>query len=164
VFSAIVTLPDGFSLRRARPLLISIELALTMNIITSARRSRHFQWAVYAWLATALVFALFAMRPSALVIAPIALVLWWASRTERLTQSAQLAWPVLLLPGAVLCFIGAMQSMNYGRMENEPGTQFVEARFAFFSIGVLLHLYAFWLAANESRAIDHPSGERARKI
>jgi hypothetical protein len=119
---------------------------------------------VLLWLAVAVAFAIFASRPSALAIVPLACVLGAAARIHRFKQSSQLVWPVLLLPGAVLCFIGLMQSMNYGRMENEPDTQFVSLRLAFFAAGLLLHGIAFVYVAMESRASDHPSGARATRI
>jgi hypothetical protein len=131
---------------------------------TSERLRAPYRYAVYAWLAVALLFVFMAMRPSALVIAPISLFLWYAARPEKLKQTAQMVWPILLLPGAVLCFVGAMQSMNYGRMENEPDTQFVVARLAFFIVGLVLHAIALWMVATESRAVDHPSGDIADKI
>jgi hypothetical protein len=120
--------------------------------------------AVYLWLAVALLFAMFASRLSAVVIVPVAVMLWYAAHAWRLTQSAQLVWPVLLLPGAVLSFIGFMQSMHYGRMDNEPDVQFATARLIFFVVGIALHAGAFWFVATESRAIDHPSGARAHRL
>lgn len=116
------------------------------------------------WLLVALAFVVVELRPSALAIVPIALILMGAARIHRFKQSVQLVWPVLLLPGAVLCFIGLMQSMNYGRMENEPDVQFLSLRLAFFVVGLVLHGVAFFYVATESRASDHPSGTRATRI
>jgi hypothetical protein len=123
-----------------------------------------FTVAIALWLIAALGFAFVESRPSALAIVPIAIVLFYASRIQKFTQSVQLVWPVLLLAGSVLCFIGVMQSMNYGRMENEPDVQHVSFRLAFFAVGLLLHAAAFWFVATESRASDHPSGTRATRI
>jgi hypothetical protein len=131
----------------------------------SAERLRFFHTiATWTWMAMALIFVVVAMRPSGLIVVPMALILWFAARAERLTQSAQLVWPVLLLPGSVLCVIGAMQSMNYGRMETEPDTPFVALRLAFFAVGLLLHFAAYVFLATESRALDHASGIRCKKI
>jgi hypothetical protein len=135
-----------------------------MNFFSAERLRSYFTVATWAWLAAALLFVAFALRPSGLVIAPMALALWFTARAERLTQSAQLVWPVLLLPGSVLCFVGAMQAMSYGRMENEPDTQFVALRLAFFLLGLFLHFVGYVFLATESRALDHASGTRAEKI
>ena len=135
-----------------------------VNTALSDRLRAVYAASMFAWLAVAVLFVVWALRPSALVVLPMVLVLWYAARSERLSQSAQLVWPVLLLPGMVSCFIGFMQSMNYGRMENEPDTQFVAARGVFFVVGLLLHFAAYVFLATESRAADHPSGDIANKI
>ncbi|TAG04455.1 MAG: hypothetical protein EAZ43_05080 [Betaproteobacteria bacterium] len=127
-------------------------------------RVQCFVAAVSIWLLAALSFAILQSRPSALAIVPIAIVLFYASRIQYFTQSVQLVWPVLLLAGSVLCFIGVMQSMNYGRMDNEPDVQHISLRLAFFAVGLFLHAAAFWFVATESRASDHPSGARAERI
>ena len=116
---------------------------------------------VALWMLAAVAMALTSGRWTVLVAVPAALVMGVAARSERLTQSAQLLWPVILLPGAVFMFIGAMQTMGYGRMENEPAVTDVLARALFFGSGILLHLTAFVLLATESRASDHLSGEVA---
>jgi hypothetical protein len=116
------------------------------------------------WTLVALAIALFAARVAALVIVPIAAVLWYAAHAERVKQTTQLVLPVLLLPGALMCFVGAMQAFGYGRMSDEPIAAYAWQRASFFGFGLMLHFAAFWLLANESRASDHPSGERATKI
>jgi hypothetical protein len=116
------------------------------------------------WVLAALVIAVIAARAMVLAIVPIAAALWYAVNANRVTQSTQLVLPVLLLPGALMCFVGVMQAVGYGRMIDEPAVSHVLARVAFFSFGLLLHFAAFWLLANESRASDHPSGECAERI
>ena len=112
-----------------------------------------------AWAAVALIVAITSDRWVALTALPAALIMLAAARSERLSQSAQLAWPVIMLPGATFVFIGFMQAMGYGRMENEPTAEHLTIRATFFAIGLLLHLAAFALLATESRASDHPGGE-----
>jgi hypothetical protein len=116
------------------------------------------------WTLVALAIALFAARAAAVVIVPIAAVLWYAAHAERVKQSTQLVLPVLLLPGALMCFVGVMQAVGYGRMSDDSIAAYAWQRAAFFGLGLLLHFAAFWLLANESRASDHLSGERATKI
>lgn len=116
------------------------------------------------WLLAALVTAIATSRSIALTAIPIVAVLWYAAHGERVKQSTQLVLPVLLLPGALMCFVGIMQAFGYGRMEDEPMALNLNARIAFFGVGLALHFAAYYLLANESRASDHPSGVRATKI
>ena len=116
------------------------------------------------WTVTALAVALITGRWVALMALPAAGVMALAARSERLSQTAQLVWPVILLPGTVFMFVGALQTMGYGRMENEPEVTNVLARSLFFGSGTLLHLVAFALLACESRASDHPGGEIANRM
>ena len=116
------------------------------------------------WTAVAIVVAFTSNRWIALTAIAAALVMLAAARAARLSQSAQLAWPVILLPGACFVFIGFMQALGYGRMENEPAAQHVAIRATFFATGLLLHLAAFALLATESRASDHPGGEIADRM
>jgi hypothetical protein len=116
------------------------------------------------WTLAALAAVIATLRSMALTVIPIAIVLWYAAHAERVKQSTQLVLPVLLLPGALMCFVGMMQAFGYGRMQDEPMALNVNARIAFFSVGLLLHFAAYYLLANESRASDHPSGTRATKI
>lgn len=116
------------------------------------------------WVAIAVIVALASSRWIALVVLPAALVMVVAARAERLSQTAQLAWPVILLPGASFVFIGFMQALGYGRMENEPAVENVAIRVTFFATGLLLHLAAFALLATEPRASDHPGGEIADRM
>jgi carbon starvation protein CstA len=120
--------------------------------------------ALALWLVCAVVVAVVSDRWVALVALPAAAIMVCAARAERLSQAAQLVWPVLLLPGATFCFIGMMQAMGYGRMEGEPVAQQLELRAAFFVCGLLLHFAAFFLLAMESRASDHPSGHIADQM
>jgi len=119
---------------------------------------------VALWTLAAVVVAFASGRWTALIAVPAAVAMAVAARSERLTQSAQLIWPVILLPGAVFMFIGAMQTMGYGRMENEPAVTGTLARGIFFGSGMLLHLAAFALLASESRASDHLSGDVADRM
>lgn len=119
---------------------------------------------VALWTLAAVVVAFASGRWTALIAVPAAVVMAVAARSEYLTQSAQLLWPVILLPGAVFMFIGAMQTMGYGRMENEPAVTNALARGLFFGSGIVLHLVAFALLASESRASDHLSGEVADRM
>ncbi len=135
-----------------------------MNHRDDVSASKWFVLMTFAWTAIALIVALIAVRAIAIVVVPIAAVLWYAAHAERVKQSTQLVLPVLLLPGALMCFVGAMQAFGYGRMSDEPMASNTWLRAMFFGFGLLLHLAAFGLLANESRASDHPSGERATKI
>lgn len=119
---------------------------------------------VAVWALAAAVVAISSDRWTATIALPAAAVMAVAARSERLTQSMQLLWPVILLPGAIFMFIGAMQTMGYGRMENEPAVTQVLARSLFFGTGILLHLAAFAFLASESRASDHVSGEVANRM
>ena len=92
---------------------------------------------------------------------PAGIVMLATAYSEKLSQSAQLVWPVLLLPGATFAFIGLLQTLGYGRVEGEPFANIILARNGFFGGGLLLHLAAFALLATESRASDHPGGEIA---
>jgi hypothetical protein len=130
----------------------------------AAHATKIFVVATLAWAVVALIVALFAARAAAIVVLPIAAALWYAAHAERVKQSTQLVLPVLLLPGALMCFVGMMQAFGYGRMSDEPMASHTWLRALFFGFGLLLHLAAFWLLANESRASDHPSGERAKRI
>ncbi len=120
--------------------------------------------AALLWLAAALAVAYLASRWVIVAIVPIAAALWFAANAERVRQSTQLVLPVLLLPGALMCFIGVMQALGYGQMVDEPMAAHRSLRVGFFGVGLALHFAAFWLLADESRASDHPSGERATKI
>ena len=84
--------------------------------------------------------------------------------SEKLSQSAQLVWPVLMLPGATFALIGLLQTLGYGRVGGEPLANSLLTRHALFGGGLLLHLAAFALLATESRASDHPSGEIADRM
>jgi hypothetical protein len=125
---------------------------------------RLFLSATLLWTLAAVAVALFTARGIALGAIPIAAVLFYAANAHRVKQSTQLVLPVLLLPGALMCFVGIMQAFGYGRMEDEPTALNLQARIAFFIAGLLLHFAAFWLLAHESRASDHPSGARATKL
>lgn len=116
------------------------------------------------WTLAALATAIATSRSIALTVIPVAVVLWYAAHGERVKQSTQLVLPVLLLPGALMCFVGIMQAFGYGRMEDEPVAFNLAARIAFFGVGLALHFAAYYLLANESRASDHLSGVRATKI
>jgi hypothetical protein len=130
----------------------------------AAQGTKVFIVAAFAWTVVALIVALLAARAAAIVIVPIAAVLWYAAHAERVKQSTQLVLPVLLLPGALMCFVGVMQAFGYGRISDEPTALRAWLRATFFGFGLLLHLAAFCLLANESRASDHPSGKRAKRI
>jgi len=132
--------------------------------MTSSRVDAIFLVLLTLWTLTALTVAVVTGRWVALMALPAAGVMAVAARSERLSQSAQLVWPLILLPGTVFMIIGAMQTMGYGRMENEPEVTNVLARSLFFGSGTLLHLVAFALLATESRASDHPGGEVADRL
>lgn len=117
-----------------------------------------------AWLAFAIGVAVFSGRWAALTAIPVAAVMFMAARAQRMSQTVQLAWPVALLPGACFAFIGLMQALGYGRMDNEPSAPDQALRSVFFATGLLLHLAAFVLLATESRASDHPGGEIADRM
>ncbi len=95
---------------------------------------------------------------------PAGLVMLATAHSEKLSQSAQLVWPVLLLPGATFALIGLLQTLGYGRADGEPVTNYLFARNLFFGGGLFLHLAAFALLATESRASDHPGGEIADRM
>jgi len=132
--------------------------------MTSSRVDAIFLVLLTLWTLTALTVAVVTGRWVALMALPAAGVMAVAARSERLSQSAQLVWPLILLPGTVFMIIGAMQTMGYGRMENEPEVTNVLARSLFVGSGTLLHLVAFALLATESRASDHPGGEVADRL
>ncbi len=132
--------------------------------MTSHRTNLVFFVLLTLWALAAVAVALASNRWLALMALPAAAIMAIAARSERLSQTTQLVWPVILLPGAVFMFIGAMQTMGYGRMENEPAVTYVYARALFFGTGVFLHLAAFALLASESRASDHPGGEIADRM
>lgn len=116
------------------------------------------------WVTTAVAVALVSGRWFALISIPAAWLLVAAARAERMSQAAQLAWPVVMLPGATFVFVGFMQALGYGHMENEPVPEQLGMRAAFFAAGFLLHLAAFALLASEPRASNHPSGEIADRM
>lgn len=120
--------------------------------------------ALALWLVTATVVAISSNRWVMLAAIPAGLMMLATAYTEKLSQSAQLVWPVLLLPGATFAFIGLLQTLGYGRAEGEPVANFLFTRIVFFSCGLLLHLAAFALLATESRASDHPGGEVADRM
>jgi di/tricarboxylate transporter len=136
----------------------------TMNTSEARSISTLFFTALGLWLACAIVVAVAFDRWVALVAVPAALLMVCAARAERLSQAAQLVWPVLLLPGATFSFIGMMQSMGYGSLDGEPVAEQLGLRAAFFVCGLLLHFAAFFLLAMESRARDHPSGHIADQM
>ena len=116
------------------------------------------------WLAAAVVVAINSERWVMFAAIPAGLMMVATAYSEKLSQSAQLVWPVLLLPGATFAFIGLLQTLGYGRADGEPIANFLLARNAFFGGGLLLHLAAFALLATESRASDHPGGEIAERM
>ena len=116
------------------------------------------------WLGTAVIVAISSERWVMLASVPVGLMMLATAYTEKLSQSAQLVWPVLLLPGATFALIGLLQTLGYGRADGEPLANFLVARNAFFGGGLLLHLAAFALLATESRASDHPGGEIADRM
>jgi len=116
------------------------------------------------WLVTATIVAISSNRWVMLAAVPAGLMMLATAYTEKLSQSAQLVWPVLLLPGATFAFIGLLQTLGYGRAEGEPVANFLWARNVFFGCGLLLHLAAFALLATEPRASDHPGGEIADRM
>jgi di/tricarboxylate transporter len=120
--------------------------------------------ALALWLIAATIVAISSNRWVMLAAIPAGLMMLATAYTERLSQSAQLVWPVLLLPGASFAFIGLLQTLGYGRAVGEPIADFVLARNVFFGFGLLLHLAAFALLATESRASDHPGGEVADRM
>ena len=115
------------------------------------------------WTVSAFLIALMGERIVYLLVAvPAALLMWITARSERLSQSAQLVWPVVLLPGACFMFVGVLQTMGYGLVEGEPAVNHVAIRAVFFTTGLLLHFAAFCLLATESRASDY-QGERTSR-
>ena len=120
--------------------------------------------ALALWLAAAVIVALSSDRWVMLVAIPAGLIMVATAYSEKLSQSAQLVWPVLLLPGATFALIGLLQTLGYGRADGEPIAHFLVARNAFFGGGLLLHLAAFALLATEARASDHPGGEIADRM
>ena len=95
---------------------------------------------------------------------PPAAVLFMTGRAERLTQTMQLAWPVMLLPGATFAFIGVMQSLGYGQDGRRARRQRSGGEGGVFAAGLLLHSSPrspCWMT--EARAADHPGGECAWK-
>ncbi len=132
--------------------------------MNKARATKLFFVVLTLWVAVATAVAIASGRWFALTSIPAALVLVAAARAERLSQSAQLAWPVVMVPGATFVFVGFMQALGYSCMENEPVAEHVALRVAFFAVGFLLHLAAFALLASEPRASDHPSGEIADRM
>ena len=116
------------------------------------------------WLAAAVIGAISSDRWVMLAAIPAGTMMLATAYSEKLSQSAQLVWPVLLLPGATFAFIGLLQTLGYGRIDGEPLANFFLARNAFFGCGLLLHLAAFALLATESRASDHPGGEIADRM
>jgi hypothetical protein len=127
-------------------------------------RQKTFVALTMVWSLGALVFALLYTQLLAVIALPIAIALWFAAHSNRVTQATQLVLPVLLLPGALMCFIGFMQALGYGRMADEETTALSVGRAVFFFSGIALHLAAYWLMASEPRASDHVSGERATKL
>ncbi len=132
--------------------------------MNKARATQVFFVVLALWVAVAVAVAMVSGRWFALTSIPAALVLVAAARAERLSQSAQLAWPVVMVPGATFVFVGFMQALGYGRMENEPVAEHLEIRVTFFAVGFLLHFAAFVLLASEPRASNHPSGEIADRM
>lgn len=120
--------------------------------------------ALALWLAAAVIVAINSDRWVVLAAIPAGLVMVATAYSEKLSQSAQLVWPVLLLPGATFALIGLLQTLGYGRADGEPLADFLLARNAFFGGGLLLHFAAFALLATESRASDHPGGEIAERM
>ena len=115
------------------------------------------------WTVAAFLIALLGERIVYLLVAvPAAALMTIAARCERLSQSAQLVWPVVLLPGATFMFVGVLQTMGYGLVEGEPAVSHVALRATFFVTGLLLHFAAFCLLATESRASDYPGGRTSR--
>lgn len=132
--------------------------------MNKARATRFFFGVLVLWVTVAAAVALVSGRWFALISIPAALVLVAAARAERLSQAAQLTWPVVMVPGATFLFVGFMQALGYGRLDNEPIADHVAIRVAFFAVGFLLHIAAFALLANEPRASDHPSGKIADRM
>ncbi|MGL4230723.1 MAG: hypothetical protein ACRDAM_13535 [Casimicrobium sp.] len=126
--------------------------------------SRLFAAALLLWIIVTLIYLAIERRGIALTIVPIAIALWYAAHASRVKQSTQLVLPVLLLPGALMCFVGFMQALGYGRMANEAIASLAGLRAAYFAFGLALHFAAYFLLANESRASDHVGGERATRI
>ena len=92
---------------------------------------RLFDATLIAWLLVAVLAAVISGRWMALIAVPAAALLFMTGRAERLTQTMQLAWPVMLLPGAAFAFIGVMQSLGYGQMDGEPAVSAAAARAVF---------------------------------
>jgi hypothetical protein len=124
--------------------------------------------ALFVWALCALVAAISAWRVIALGALPVAWVMWHAANAYRVTQSTQLVLPVLLLPGALMCFVGMMQAFGYGRMADENlainASRDTTLRAAFFIVGLALHFAAYLLLARENRASDHPTGDVAERV
>lgn len=135
-----------------------------MNGVDESRQHMGFNALLASWVVAALIFAFIESRFFVTLVIPVAFVLWQAANAVRLKQSTQLVLPILLLPGTLMCFVGAMQAFGYGRMADEALASFAMARAAYFIVGLALHFYALWRLANESRASDHPSGECVERI
>ena len=128
-----------------------------MNKSAAAKVTQVFFVLLALWTVVAIVVAFTSGRWIALTAIPAALVMLAAARAARLSQSAQLAWPVLLLPGACFVFIGFMQALGYGRMENEPAAEHLVIRGNVFRGRIAI---AFGLI----RAVGHRvSGERSSR-
>ena len=76
------------------------------------------------WLVTAVIVAISSDRWVMLAAIPAGLLMLATAYTEKLSQSAQLVWPVLLLPGATFALIGLLQTLGYGRADGEPLANF----------------------------------------
>jgi hypothetical protein len=132
--------------------------------VTHTKLRSAFLAALALWLISATIVAISSNRWVTLATIPAGLVMLATAYSERLSQSAQLVWPVLLLPGATFALIGLLQTLGYGRAGDEAAANFLFARSVFFGFGLLLHLAAFGLLATESRASDHPGGEIADRM
>jgi hypothetical protein len=102
--------------------------------MNSMQLTRIFVAIAAVWVVAALAVALYASRAMVIVVLPIAAVLWFAVHAQRVKQSTQLVLPVLLLPGALMCFVGVMQAFGYGRMADEPMMSNAPLRAAFFAL------------------------------
>ena len=76
------------------------------------------------WLAAAVIVAISSDRWVMLAAIPAGLMMLATAYPEKLSQSAQLVWPVLLLPGATFALIGLLQTLGYGRADGEPLANF----------------------------------------
>jgi hypothetical protein len=132
--------------------------------MNESQRQAAFSAVLASWVMTALLVGLITSRFFAFVVIPVAIALWCAVRAVRFKQATQMLLPILLLPGTLMCFIGMMQAFGYGQMSDETNAPYAAARAAYFIVGLLLHFYALWWLANESRASDHLSGECAERI